>query len=315
LGRVWICWDPSGSFIKAIDVHEQVITCHVNSVDMGRPWMFSVVYGATQGLERRFLLQKLQYIKTLVGCHPWLLVGDFNVVMIVQEKWGDAGISCYEKDFENCILGLEVDELAHTRCFHTWINNQVGSAFVSRKLDRVMSNLVWLQHFGNTSVEFLERGLSDHSPALVTMAKFISYGPKPFKFFNFCAEHAHFMDWIGDSWRVEMDGYAMFRLYAKLQAAKNMLKQKNMEVFGELGQKVLQVRHNLAKVQAEFLASRGNTKCHCRKKECLHLFISISSVEENFLKQKSYNKWLNLEDGNNAFFHNSVKVRNSSNLI
>jgi hypothetical protein len=48
-----------------------------------------------------------------------------------------------------------------------------------------MSNLVWLQHFGNTSIEFLEGGLSDHSPALVTVAKFISYGPKPFKFFNF----------------------------------------------------------------------------------------------------------------------------------
>jgi hypothetical protein len=119
LGRVWICWDQGGFSIKAIDVHEQVITCHVNSVDLGRPWMFSVVYGATQRLERRFLLQELQYIKSLVGCHPWLLAGDFNVVRTVQEKWGDAGISCYEKDFEDCILGLEVDDLAYTGCFHT----------------------------------------------------------------------------------------------------------------------------------------------------------------------------------------------------
>lgn len=67
------------------------------------------------------------------------------------------------------------------------------------------------------------------------MAKFISYGPKPFKFFNFCAEHAHFMDWIGDSWRLEVNGYVMFRLYTKLQAAKSMLKQKNLEVLGGLG--------------------------------------------------------------------------------
>lgn len=47
---------------------------------------------------------------------------------------------------------------------------------------------------------------------------------------------------------------------------------------------MLQARHNLAKFQAEFLASRGNTDCPRREKECLHLFISISSVEENFLK-------------------------------
>jgi hypothetical protein len=94
-----------------------------------------------------------------------------------------------------------------------------------------------------------------------------------------------------------------------------MLKQKNLEVFRGLSQKVLQARHNLAKAQAGFLAFGGNAECHCREKECLHLFISISSAEENFLKQKSRNKWLNLRDGNNAFFHNLVKVRNSSNLI
>jgi hypothetical protein len=42
---------------------------------------------------------------------------------------------------------------------------------------------------------------------------------------------------------------------------------------------------------------------------------SLSAAEENFLKQKSRNMWLNLGDGNNSFFHKSVKARNSFNLI
>lgn len=70
--------------------------------------------------------------------------------------------------------------MAASGCFHTWANNQTGDAFVSKKLDRALSNLDWLQHFGNTAVEFLERGVSDHSPILVTVEQFISYGPKPF---------------------------------------------------------------------------------------------------------------------------------------
>jgi hypothetical protein len=45
------------------------------------------------------------------------------------------------------------------------------------------------------------------------------------------------------------------------------------------------------------------------------LLVPILAAKENFLKQKSRIKWLNLGDGNNSFFHNSVKVRNSNNLI
>jgi len=64
-----------------------------------------------------------------------------------------------------------------------------------------------------------------------------------------------------------------------------------------------------------FLESHGDADCQIRERECLHAYISISAAEENFLKQKSRNRWLNLGDGNNAFFHKSVKARNSSNLI
>jgi hypothetical protein len=48
-----------------------------------------------------------------------------------------------------------------------------------------MANVNWLQHYGNTSVDFLEKGLFDHSPSLVSVAKYVSYRPKPFKFFLF----------------------------------------------------------------------------------------------------------------------------------
>jgi len=96
---------------------------------------------------------------------------------------------------------------------------------------------------------------------------------------------------------------------------KDILKIKNLEVFGGLSQKVVQARQNLAIAQSEFLSSGGSIACQRKERECLHHFIPVSNAEENFLKQKSRNRWLNLGDGNNFFFHNSVKIRNSSNLI
>jgi len=178
-----------------------------------------------------------------------------------------------------------------------------------------MANVNWLKDNGNTSVDFLERGLSDHSPSLVSVAKYVSYRPKPFKFFNFWVKHAQFLDWVDEGWKIEVTGYAMFRLYYRLNLLKIFSRSKNLEVFGGLSQKVVQARQNLAIAQSEFLSSGGSIACQRKERECLHHFISISNAKENFLKQKSRNRWLNLGDGNNSFFHNSVKIRNSSNLI
>jgi hypothetical protein len=58
-----------------------------------------------------------------------------------------------------------------------------------------MSNLDWLSSFVNTSVDFLEGGVSDHSPTLI-LVEYVNFGPKPFKFFNFWADYPQLLDWI-----------------------------------------------------------------------------------------------------------------------
>lgn len=77
-------------------------------------------------------------------------------------------------------------------CFYTWNNKQDGDHFVSKKLDRVLSNFQWMQKFPITVVEFIEGGISDHSHAVIFIEQYISFGPKPFKFFSFWADHKSF---------------------------------------------------------------------------------------------------------------------------
>ncbi|XP_062167084.1 uncharacterized protein LOC133873388 [Alnus glutinosa] len=85
----------------------------------------------------------------------------------------------------------------------------------------------------------------------------------------------------------------MFKLYSKLKAVKKILKVKNLEIFGGLRKKVNKAKNELDLAQSAFIASH----------------------EENFLKQKARNNWLNLGNGNTPFFHKSVKLRNSANLV
>jgi hypothetical protein len=122
-------------------------------------------------------------------------------------------------------------------------------------LDRVLANGDWLASFSNTAVEFLERWVSDHSSALVTVAKQISNDPKPFKYFNFWFDHKNFLQWVEDGWRTKVDGFSMFRFYSKLKSTKTVLKVKNRKCFGGLGLKVKQARANLGSAQADFIAS------------------------------------------------------------
>jgi hypothetical protein len=70
LGRIWVCWDPGISSFKALVIHKQVITCQVDFIVTSSPWALSVVYGATQGLDRRDLLQRLNFLKFFAGCLP-----------------------------------------------------------------------------------------------------------------------------------------------------------------------------------------------------------------------------------------------------
>jgi hypothetical protein len=158
-------------------------------------------------------------------------------------------------------------------------------------------------------------GVSDHSPILVIVERIISYGPKLFKFFNFWADHSNVLDWVEEGWRIDVEGFSMFRLYAKLKAVKRILKTKNLEVLGGLGQRVIKARQDLAKAQADFLSSHGDVDCLRKERECLHELVSNIAIEENFMKQKSRNNWLNLGDGNTTFFHKVVKAKNSYNLI
>lgn len=39
----------------------------------------------------------------------------------------------------------------------------------------------------------MEGGMSDHSPAVISVGKFQTFGPKPFKFFGYWSENENFL--------------------------------------------------------------------------------------------------------------------------
>jgi len=128
---------------------------------------------------------------------------------------------------------LEVIDLNFSGCFYTWNNKSEGSGFWARKLDRVMVNQEWIYKFGKTSVNFPTGGISNHSLAIISVGTSVSFGPKPFKFYNFWLDHKDYMCWLNKVWKQEVRGVPMFKLCMKLRSLKNILKGKNSSCYGK----------------------------------------------------------------------------------
>ena len=86
----------------------------------------------------------------------------------------------------------------------------------------------------------------------------------------------------------------------------------NKDLFGGISQRVELIRDKLEVCQGQLLRGIDIARNSGLEQELLHEFTSISNAEEAFFKQTSRNKWLNLGDQNNTYFHNLVKVRQAN---
>jgi hypothetical protein len=142
-----------------------------------------------------------------------------------DEKWDEERLNNYEIEFGNCVNWIQVLDLAYSGCNFTRCNRREEGSFVAKKLDWVLVNEAWLDEFSKSEVEFQEAGISDHSPAIVSMGKFQSSGPKPFKLFGFWAENDKFFDWIEEGWNINVEGVPLYHLCMKLRSVKKVLKK------------------------------------------------------------------------------------------
>lgn len=67
---------------------------------------------------------------------------------------GNDRLNSYEENFKKCVRDIEVEDLNFSGSLFSWSNKQEGSAFVAKKLDRILVNEFWMENFGNTLVEF-----------------------------------------------------------------------------------------------------------------------------------------------------------------
>lgn len=197
-------------------------------------------------------------VSGLIGSNPWALAGDFNVVAASQESLPTCDINSDISEFNDLSETIAVFDHHFSGSMFTW-SNKHSVRFLERKLDRVLINSAWLNHFPKSSVQFLPPEVSDHCLSYLQLQSTTSSPPKPFKFYNCWVKHSSFLDMIKDTWSLPITGSAMSILFNKLKRLKPVLKAFNAANFGGIFKRVDDKRKALAKTQSKLL-SGSNTE-------------------------------------------------------
>ncbi|KAF9596324.1 hypothetical protein IFM89_008850, partial [Coptis chinensis] len=106
-------------------------------------------------------------VETLKPDSPWLVIGDFNVVLQNDEKKGaPPPRRTAIADFLNWFNTCELQRSDHVGLKYTWCNNQHGHGRILARLDRAFYNQACSQKFAGWRYKVGTSEGSDHAPLL-----------------------------------------------------------------------------------------------------------------------------------------------------
>ncbi|XP_058726600.1 uncharacterized protein LOC131597960 [Vicia villosa] len=227
-GRLWIGWDPRIWEIKNVMSSEQYLHSEVYLANGTFSHYMTAIYALNQLSHRKNLWNDIQSLGDRINM-PWIIIGDYNNVLKVNDRMGGNEVQEYEyRDLENMMEAIGVYEHETQGPHFTWSNKHSQNLIHSR-IDRALCNSLWFTKFQDSRIDVLNPHISDHSPLKVWMDRhnMISRQKRRFKFLNCVTEKPEFMEILRSNWQQEIEGRPMYKLWRKLFRLQPELQKLN----------------------------------------------------------------------------------------
>ncbi|GKE76209.1 RNA-directed DNA polymerase, eukaryota, reverse transcriptase zinc-binding domain protein, partial [Tanacetum coccineum] len=224
--RILLGWNDNLIKTMVITMSRQSVLCCIETIHTSIKFYCSIVYASNNSTERRSLWKELEGHKNFAGQHPWVIVGDFNVALKIEEhSVGMSHRSSDMQEFFDAINNIEVEDICSSGFHFTWTKSLKNpNCLTLKKLDRIMVNEEFLKQYNNAHGIFLPYGISDHSPAQLVIQKGFIRKNNAFRFSNFTASKQEFLDTVKEVWKQDVYGCHMYRLVKKMKNLKKPLK-------------------------------------------------------------------------------------------
>ncbi|KAL5794249.1 hypothetical protein ACOSP7_002843 [Xanthoceras sorbifolium] len=241
---------------------------------------------------------------------PWLIGGDFNEILRLDEKEGGAArppflINNFHEVLDSCDLG----DLGCSGNRFTWCNGRKGVGFVKERLDRFVGNLAWRLLFPIFMVSHLEFWGSDHCPILIEF-DVCEHRRHRFHFEECWTVYPECEKIVQQNWGSCSSAKSLAAVSAQICNCAEVLQVWNRTNFHHLKNKIAEKRHILQSVSSDLSGSSWQTIQVVEKELDVLL-----SKEELYWRQRSRNNWLKGGDRNTRFFHQAASSRRRRNFI
>ncbi|EOY06960.1 Uncharacterized protein TCM_021522 [Theobroma cacao] len=186
--------DSDGDSISRMEFNCEVLLDHPQClhVRLTIPWLdfpifTTFVYAKCTRSERTPLWDSLRGLAAdMEG--PWLVGGDFNVILKREERlYGADPHEGSMEDFASALLDCGLLDGGFEGNPFTWTNNRMF-----QRLDRMVFNHQWINKFPITRIQHLNRDGSDHCPLLLSCSNSSEKAPSSFRFLHAWTLHHNF---------------------------------------------------------------------------------------------------------------------------
>ncbi|XP_062119711.1 uncharacterized protein LOC133834174 [Humulus lupulus] len=313
-GRIIIAWNPR---VFSLDIKlctTQLIHCVVQVPNRTGRFLVTFVYGYNVESFREQLWKDLQELASGIT-KPWMVIGDFNEILSLQDRIGKKSTTKISSNFLQCLQSCQLKDLKFSGCYYTWNNKQRAEEKVYSKIDRALVNSQWIDQFPNSEAVFLPEGIFDHSPILVHISFKIQLEKKPFRYFRMWKEAPGYEGKIQTSWNLPITGTPMFQVVSKLKRLKQVLVTINREGFSDIQQKEFKAGLILKYLQEQLQKDPFNDRLITQEQLAREQFLYCHKAYLSFLAQKAKVVWMVNGDENTHIFHASLKARRIQNRI
>ncbi|GKE32773.1 hypothetical protein Tco_1452095 [Tanacetum coccineum] len=146
--RIIIGWNMDVIDLVVLSQSSQVMHVQVRHKAMDKVLYCLFIYASNNPIARRELWADLAVHKQAVHGMSWVLMGDFNVALNLEDSHsGSSQMSSAMIDFKDCVSAIDIMDINCTGLHYTWNQKPKSGSGILKKLDRVMGNLEFVDAF------------------------------------------------------------------------------------------------------------------------------------------------------------------------